>query len=118
MKTRVYAAAGFLLLVKRASEVGALRANRDALELEVSLSQEREIDELQAHIETTARIAERSEARLLDVLSCIDAFVETELEQGTGDIPVDRARKTAHRVRGLRLLQQFLQQRLLRRSPV
>ena len=107
----LFIAAGFLLLVKRASEVGALRANRDALELEVSLSQEREIDELQAHIETTARIAERSEARLLDVLSCIDAFVETELEQGTGDIPVDRARKTAHRVRGLRLLQQFVEVR-------
>lgn len=67
-----------LILFKHANETRTLRKARDDLELEVSLSQEREVDELQAHLESTADLLERAEARTFDMLDCIDEFVATE----------------------------------------
>lgn len=100
-------ACAFLFILKRASEVTTLRNTRDALELEVDLSLEREMDEIQAHLESVSRIADDSDARTFDLLDCVDDFLLTDAEHlASYKLPTNL--KTTQRVQTLRTLQRHV----------
>lgn len=104
----LFLSAALLLLFKRASEASALRRSRDQLELEVHLSQEREIDELQAHLEQTDQIAERMELQTNELLNCIDEFLTTDAEFVFAESPLPISPRAPQRLEALKLLQDFV----------
>ena len=104
----LFLSAALLMLFKRASETSALRRSRDQLELEVHLSQEREIDELQAHLEQTDQIAERMELQTNELLNCIDELLATDAEFAFAENPLPISPRAPIRFEALKLLQEFV----------
>jgi two-component sensor histidine kinase len=95
-----FLALGYLII--RTYENRLLRESRAELEMQVHLAQEREVDELQAHVEATQHLAERFETHVNDLLGCVEEFLTDS--DSTGEHAAV-ARPIRERLSALRTLQ-------------